>query len=82
MVETSEGTTLRLEGRLVGPWVAEFNKAVVGCGKRALTVDLTGTTWVDAAGRRALAGARDRGARLMTGGALMAALVAHVPGLP
>lgn len=80
-IENSEGVTLRLEGRLVGPWVAEFNKAVGACGKRALTVDLTDTTYVDAAGRKALAGARDRGAHLITAGALMAALVAQVPGL-
>ena len=82
VIESSEGAVLRLEGRLVGPWVAEFNKAVAACGNRPLSVDLTDTTYVDAAGRRALASARDRGARLITAGALMAALVAQVPDLP
>ena len=70
-----DAVTLRLDGRLVGPWVDEFRKAVVACGSATLTVDLSNTTFADASGRQALADARAHGARFITAGPLMEALV-------
>jgi anti-anti-sigma regulatory factor len=67
--------TLRLDGRLVGPWADEFRKALDACGAAAITVDLSNTTFADGRGRRALADARARGARFITAGPLMEALV-------
>jgi anti-anti-sigma regulatory factor len=69
--------TLRLEGRLVGPWVEEFRKALDACGNTAITVDLSNTTFADGRGRQALADARSRGARFITAGPLMEALVGN-----
>ena len=76
MVTTTEKdgtTTLKLEGRLAGPWVQEFercwNLAWGTC--RSPIVDLSGLTFVDAAGKRLLADIYARGAQL-TGVGLMA----------
>jgi anti-anti-sigma regulatory factor len=76
---TSEGdqVTLRLDGRLVGPWVDEFQKTVDACGDALITVDLSNTTFADGRGRQALADARARGARFITAGPLMEALVGN-----
>jgi anti-anti-sigma regulatory factor len=76
---TSAGdlVTLRLDGRLVGPWVDEFRKAFNACGGAAVTVDLSNTTFADGYGRQALAEARARGARFITAGPLMEALVGN-----
>jgi anti-anti-sigma regulatory factor len=67
--------TLRLDGRLVGPWVEEFRKALISCGSAAITVDLRDTTFADGCGRQALADARALGAHFITAGPLMEALV-------
>jgi anti-anti-sigma regulatory factor len=58
--------TLRLEGRLVEPWVGELLGAcreTAGAGRR-LVLDLSGVTFVDAAGVACLRGLRDQGAAL------------------
>ena len=68
-------TTLRLDGRLVGPWVDEFRKALGCCHATDITVDLSNTTFADGCGRQALKDARDHGAHFVTAGPLMSALV-------
>ena len=72
---TAAGTTLTLEGRLVGPWVDELAHALEACGDPAPTLNLADTTFVDACGRKLLAAIRARGGRLVTAGPLMEALV-------
>lgn len=60
-------TTLRLEGRLVGPWVSELRQVcepLISDGTR-LAVDLTEVTFADENGVSLLAGLRTRGARLL-----------------
>jgi len=74
-IRTGEGTTIRLEGRLVGPWVYEFLRVLHECGKATITVDLSDTTFADERGREALAEARARGAHFKTAGPLMEAWV-------
>ena len=76
-IRTGEGLTIRLEGRLAGPWVDEFLRVLHECGKATLTIDLSDTTFADERGRQALAGARARGAHFKTAGPLMEALVEH-----
>ncbi len=59
--------TLKLEGRLAGPWVAELEKCwqrMSGAHRRPLTVDLDGVTFIDEAGKSLLERMADRGAAL------------------
>ncbi len=50
---------LKLEGRIVGPWVAEldrtWNSLSPSLGKRKLCVDLCDVSYIDREGRRILA---------------------------
>jgi anti-anti-sigma regulatory factor len=68
--ESPSDVTLRLEGRVAGPWVFEFRRAwqsVSGrLGTRSLVVDLGGVTHVDAAGRESLTEVHEQtGARFL-----------------
>jgi hypothetical protein len=65
-ISTSEvpdqGVTLQLEGRLVGPWVAELRRicdGVLGDGGR-LTLDLLAVSFVDKDGIALVDALRDR----------------------
>jgi len=77
--------TLQLEGKLAGPWVRELEQswqAVVGQHKRVVRLDLTGVTFIDAAGKQALAGMHLQGARFAVAGCLMRAIVAEITSAP
>jgi anti-anti-sigma regulatory factor len=54
-----KAATLRLEGRVVGPWVDELDRAwrslAASLGSKKLFVDLCGVTYMDTAGQRILA---------------------------
>ena len=54
-----EAATLRLEGRVVGPWVDELERAwrslAASLGSKKLFFDLCGVTYMDTAGQRILA---------------------------
>ena len=54
-----QATTLKLEGRVVGPWTNELDRAwrplAVSLGPKKLVVDLCGVTHMDLDGRRTLA---------------------------
>jgi len=58
--------TLRLEGRLVEPWVGELLSAHCEAAAEALRVvlDLSGVTFVDTAGAMGLRTLRDQGTTL------------------
>ncbi len=59
--------TLKLEGRLAGPWVAELEKAwqrMAGAHRKPVTVDLDGVSFIDAAGKNLLERMAEQGARL------------------
>ena len=51
--------TLKLEGRVVGPWASELNRVwpslVASLGSKKLVVDICGVTHADLSGRRTLA---------------------------
>ena len=65
--------TLRLEGRLVDPWVGELLSTCreAASAERCLMLDLSGVTFVDAAGLACLRDLRERGAVLRGGSAFI-----------
>jgi ABC-type transporter Mla MlaB component len=80
--ESPQALTLRLEGRLEGPWVAVlaecWSKSVDDLGGRRVRVDLNGLTFVDAAGKARLAEMYARGAELFGEDLETNALVAEI----
>jgi hypothetical protein len=76
--------TFRLEGRLEGPWVHELEqcwRSLLDSGSRpTVCVDLTGVTYIDAAGKARLAEMHERGARFISGDCETKAVVAEIVG--
>jgi ABC-type transporter Mla MlaB component len=60
------GTTLKLEGKLIGAWVDELRAATSSPGEQGqqLRLDLAGVTYVDAAGTEYLRNLIRHGARI------------------
>jgi hypothetical protein len=81
---TADLLTFRLEGRLVGPWVAVLDECwrrTPSDGKRAVHIDLRAVTYVDAAGKELLTGLHRQGAALFAADCQMKALVAEIEGV-
>ena len=76
--------TFRLEGRLEGPWVRELEECWRGIVNRAsqptVCVDLTGVTYIDAAGKARLAEMHDQGAVFIADDCPNKAIVAEIVG--
>jgi hypothetical protein len=74
--------SFRLEGRLEGPWVEELEKCwqalVAREGTPALRVDLTGLTFVDAAGRAQLSAMHRQGAEFTAEDCLTKSIVSEI----
>jgi hypothetical protein len=74
--------TLRLEGRLAGPWVRELEECwqatLAGQREPILRVDLTEVTSLDAAGQACLAALHRQGAEFVAADCLMRAVVAEI----
>jgi anti-anti-sigma regulatory factor len=77
--------TLKLEGKLSGPWVGEvakvWERVRPDMGRRPITVDLHAVSFVDERGKGVLAAMRQGGAELVATGPLMTALleeIAHI----
>jgi anti-anti-sigma regulatory factor len=74
--------SFRLEGRLEGPWVGELEKCwrgmVARAGTPALRVDLSGVTFVDAAGKAQLTAMHRQGAEFTADDCLTSAIVAEI----
>lgn len=74
--------TLRLEGRLEGPWAAELEKCwketLATLSRPKLRVDLTGVTSIDAAGKARLAAMHREGAEFIAVDCLMKAVVEEI----
>jgi hypothetical protein len=77
---TPDSLTFQLEGRLVGPWVAELHDCWrrTPAGGRAVGVDLEAVTYLDAAGAELLAELYRQGARLCAGDCHTKAIVAEI----
>jgi len=60
------GSRLRLEGRLIGPWVAELRRACepIIAFRRPLVLDLSDVVFVDAAGLDLVCALAQRGVAL------------------
>ena len=76
--------TFRLEGRLEGPWVVELEQCwrstFDGTSRPTVCVDLTGVTYIDAAGRARLVEMHEQGAQFITSDCVMKAVVAEIAG--
>jgi ABC-type transporter Mla MlaB component len=82
--QTPRVITLRLEGRLEGPWVdvlAECWRDVAArVEKKRLGVDLNGVTFVDGAGKAQLAQMHVHGAEFIAEDLMNKAIVAEIVG--
>jgi ABC-type transporter Mla MlaB component len=76
--------TFRLEGRLEGPWLRELEQCrrslLGGASRPAVYVDLTGVTYIDAAGKARLAEMHEQGARFIAADCVTKAVVAEIVG--
>jgi anti-anti-sigma regulatory factor len=73
--------TVQLEGRLAGPWVRELEHGIeAGRRSSVLRFDLTGVTFIDAAGKELLAAVHANGAEFLISGCMMRAVVAEIAG--
>src|SRR5438552_1185403 len=78
--------TFQLEGRLAGPWLRELE----GCWRQTLAsqrtpilrVDLTGVTFIDAAGQDCLAAMHRQGVEFVAADCLTKAVVAEIIHMP
>jgi hypothetical protein len=74
--------TFRLEGRLEGPWVRELEQCWRGmletANKATISVDLTGVTYVDAAGKAQLADMHEQGAQFIAYDCMTKAVVEEI----
>ena len=75
-------TSFVLEGRLIGPWVKELEKCwesqLAAESARAVLVNLAAVTFIDSAGCDLLTRMRRQGARLVSSGVLINAIVAEI----
>ncbi len=76
--------TFRLEGRLEGAWVRELEQCwrslLDGESKPTVCVDLTGVTYIDAAGKARLAEMHEHGAQFIASDCETKAIVAEIVG--
>lgn len=82
-----DGVTLRLEGKLVEPWVAELVRVWMDLprgpdGNRAVTIDLESVSFVDAQGRSMLSALHRLGCELKGSGPFISAVIEEVSGDP
>jgi anti-anti-sigma regulatory factor len=77
--EKQDSLTFQLEGKLAGPWVEELEKCwrdtQAGGDGRRVRFDLTGLTFIDAAGKEFLAARCGEGVELVAAGCLMKCVV-------
>jgi anti-anti-sigma regulatory factor len=73
--EKENAVVLRLEGQLIGPWVADveqcWRNAFATLGPRSVQVDLSAVNFVDTAGGALLKRMHDAGFRLAGGGPML-----------
>jgi anti-anti-sigma regulatory factor len=78
----SDSVSLMVEGKLAGPWVEElktcWRQIAASPQNRRAVVDLTGVTFVDAAGKALLTDMCQQGARLHAIGCLNTCIVEEI----
>jgi hypothetical protein len=84
--DSPRALTFQLEGRLVGPWLREleecWHSALAGQPKPILRVDLSGVTFINAAGQACLAAMHRQGAEFVAADCLTKAVVAEITQAP
>jgi anti-anti-sigma regulatory factor len=79
---TDDGLRLKLEGRLIGPWVAEadssWREIRATPGEPSIVVDLCGLSAVDDAGRGLLVRMHRAGVRFAVRGCVMRELIREI----
>lgn len=75
--ESGPTAKLKLEGKLLGPWVDELNRCILGATNHQLLLelDLASLSFVDESGARALVEWIGRGAKLTACSGYLAALL-------
>ncbi|WP_447978643.1 STAS domain-containing protein [Candidatus Nitrospira bockiana] len=76
-----DAVTLKLEGRLAGPWVKELEQCWCGCGRQQanpVRIDLSGVTHIDGEGKALLARLYAGGAQFLTRGCLTTCIVEEI----
>ncbi|MBS1787101.1 MAG: hypothetical protein JST85_05230 [Acidobacteria bacterium] len=75
-------TSFVIEGKLVGPWVEELEKcwksALAADPSQAMLVNLAAVTFIDSVGRALLSRMRRQGAKFLSNGVLINAIVAEI----
>jgi len=82
-IEEEQGrVTLKLEGKLAGPWVGEFERcwcsAIEKC--KNLVVELEGVTFIDSKGKCLLAKIHGQGAKLIGAGLMTKSIIEEIAG--
>jgi ABC-type transporter Mla MlaB component len=84
--DSPESLTVQLEGKLAGPWVREledcWRNTRASQRKAVLRFDLTGVTFIDAAGKAYLAAMHRLGAEFVAADCLTKAVVAEITKAP
>jgi ABC-type transporter Mla MlaB component len=78
-----DSMSLRLEGKLVGPWVEELSsywRQISGSRQSGAVIDLTGVTFIDANGKALLTKLWQQGAELRAAGCLTKCIVEEITG--
>jgi anti-anti-sigma regulatory factor len=80
--ENPPALTFQLEGRLAGRWVREleqcWQRTLAGQHNPAVRIDLTGVTFIDAAGGACLAAMHRQGAEFIATDCLTKSIVAEI----
>ncbi len=80
--DIDEKVTIKLEGKLSGPWVEEFERcwhmSTDIYKKKGLVVDLSGVTFVDPAGKKLLCSISSEGAQLVGSGLMPKSLIDEI----
>lgn len=77
--ETESSSTFKVEGKLAGPWVEEFERSWRAAGPaRHISVDITEVTYVDPEGQRLLARMHGEGAKLIARGCMNRSIVERI----
>jgi hypothetical protein len=82
-----DGVTLRLEGKLIDPWVAELVRVWMELSQgpqvgRAFVIDLEAVSYVDARGRSMLGALRRLGCTFKGSGPFISAVIQEVSSDP
>ncbi len=82
ILKTANNTTLRLEGRLTGPWVGELERTwhavAADSGNGRASLDLSDVTFVGEDGKRLLETLYGKGAKLKAAGCATRRLVDEI----